>query len=77
MKRILSLIILSISINFVWAGIYEDGLAAYQAKNFELALQKFKISSEEGNPNAQVYLGLMYVRGDGLHHRHGGVDVKG
>ena len=42
-----------------WAGI-DEGLAAYQRKNYREALQQFRPLAEQGNAKAQFALGVMY-----------------
>ncbi len=47
------------------AGV-EEGLAAYRAGNFAVAIQEFRTAAENGNSTAQVSLGFMYLRGHGV-----------
>jgi TPR repeat protein len=47
------------------ADTYEDGLKAYDAKNYAKAYKIFSAEANKGNPDAQLSLGLMYNRGDG------------
>lgn len=44
----------------------EEGVAAYQAGNLDLALKEFRAASEKGDSNAQYNLAMMYERGIGL-----------
>ncbi|MCA9839559.1 MAG: sel1 repeat family protein [Trueperaceae bacterium] len=39
---------------------YEDGLNAYQAENYALALQEFLPLAVDGNAEAQLYVGYIY-----------------
>ena len=48
-----------------WAGI-DEGLAAYQRKNYREALQQFRPLAEQGNAKAQFALGVMYDNGQGV-----------
>ena len=40
------------------SGDYEDGLQAYNNKDYETAFQLFKSASEQGNTDAQLKLGV-------------------
>ena len=62
----LFLISLTICVTKVIAGEYEDGVLNYQNKNYETALQKFRISASQANINSYIYLGLMYENGFGV-----------
>ncbi|MCU0227743.1 MAG: sel1 repeat family protein [Bryobacterales bacterium] len=44
----------------------EEGLAAYRAGNFQVALREFRAAAEQGDGTAQVSLGVMYLRGEGV-----------
>lgn len=44
----------------------QAGITAYQAGNFESALQEFKPLAAKGNADAQVNLGFLYARGQGV-----------
>jgi TPR repeat protein len=48
------------------AQTFEDGRAAYQAKDYKKALVILKPMAEEGNSEAQVILGIMYDSGQGV-----------
>lgn len=43
----------------------EDGIAAYEAKEFEAAIAELKPLADQGNPQAQYYVGRMYASGEG------------
>ena len=45
---------------------YEKGLAAYQRKEFAIALQEFNAAAAVGDAKAQRYLGVMYGEGHGV-----------
>lgn len=45
---------------------YEMGLEFYEEKIYEKALKHFNNAAEQGNPNAQFKLGLLYFCGDGV-----------
>ena len=42
------------------------GIAAYRSGDYETALQEFKPLAAKGNADAQVNLGLLYARGQGV-----------
>ncbi len=44
----------------------EEGLAAYERQEYEQAFQTLKPLAEDGNPEAQHVLGLMYTLGTGV-----------
>jgi len=48
------------------AGDLEDGLAAYVKQKYPAALQKFRRAAGQGSANAQLGLGVMYLRGQGV-----------
>jgi len=50
----------------LWAGDLEDGIAAYDQGNYELAFTKFKLAADQGDAKAQFNLGLMYRDGRGV-----------
>lgn len=49
-----------------FAGVFEQGKAAYDSKNYATAVAKFKIEVEQGNARAQFWLGFMYDEGRGV-----------
>ena len=51
--------------NPAWAG-YKEGVAAYKAKNYELALKEFRKAADGGHAGAQHRLGFMYEKGRGM-----------
>ena len=51
--------------NPAWAG-YKEGVAAYKAKNYELALKEFRKAADRGHAGAQHRLGFMYEKGRGV-----------
>lgn len=44
----------------------EAGLAAYERHIFSTAMQKFQPLAEQGNAEAQFYLGVMFAKGQGV-----------
>ena len=49
-----------------WSADFQKGLAAAQRGDFVTALREWKPLAEQGNARAQVNLGLMYQKGDGV-----------
>ena len=49
----------------VWAD-FETGMDAYQRGNYATALSEWRPLAEEGDAQAQLYLGLLYAKGDGV-----------
>ncbi len=45
---------------------YWSGVAAYQRGDYDAALLEFRPAAEQGNANAQYYLGSMYEMGEGV-----------
>lgn len=50
----------------LWAGPFEDGVAAYSRGDYALALKTFRSLAAQGNTDAQSNLGTMYSRGRGV-----------
>jgi hypothetical protein len=51
----------------VKADQFDEGVAAYQAGNYQKALELFKlVAAEEGDPSSQGILGVMYANGQGV-----------
>ena len=44
---------------------FQKGLAAAQAGDFATALQELRPLAEQGNADAQFFIGMMYANGDG------------
>jgi len=49
-----------------WAGDFGDGVAAYNKKNYAVAIVKFRSAAAQGNAKAQFYLGDIYRDGEGV-----------
>ena len=68
-KRIKSLL-MALSIVFssssVWAGDFEDGMVAYEKKDFGTAFKKFNMAASQHKSKAQFYVGYMYDSGQGV-----------
>jgi TPR repeat protein len=54
------------SVTGVFAGPFEDGMAAYNRGDYVPAIAVFRPLAEQGNAQAQVLLGVMYRRGQGV-----------
>ena len=48
------------------AGPWEDGMAAYNRGDYVPAVQVFRAMAAQGNAEAQVFLGVMYRKGQGV-----------
>jgi TPR repeat protein len=48
------------------AGDFEDGVAAYQRKDYATTLAKFRSAAQQGNAAAQALVGMMYNEGLGI-----------
>ena len=69
MKKLISaalislFVVVAISAN---AGPYEDGVAAYERKEYVTAVKLFRVSADQGDSFAQNNLGSMYANGQGV-----------
>jgi TPR repeat protein len=62
----LSLLLLAAALP-AWAGQLEDGIAAYNARNFDKAVELLlPLAEKSNNPQAQEKIGRLYHRGKGL-----------
>ena len=67
--KIFNIVVLFIAVfcaSAVYAGDLEDGVAAYEKKNYAVAMTKFKKAAAQGLAEAQSNLGLMYNKGQGV-----------
>ena len=62
----LNFMFLFCSSSVVFGGEMQDGFDAYNRKDFTAAVEIFLHSSEQGDPLAQLLLGLMYDEGKGV-----------
>jgi len=62
----LTLVVLLGSTGTSWGADYQKGLAAYQSGDFATALREFRPLAEQGDADAQSYLGFMYHNGEGV-----------
>jgi TPR repeat protein len=66
MKQLASAVALIIALATpLWAG-YEKGAAAFMEGRYAVALDELKLPADEGNPEAQFLLGVMYGMGLGV-----------
>src|SRR5271167_4474692 len=49
-----------------YADPFDDGLSAYRRTDFATALRVWRTLAENGDALAQVYLGLLYLTGEGV-----------
>jgi TPR repeat protein len=76
MKKLVTALIL-IFATAVWAGDFEDGVAASNKGDYKTAISFYKKAAEQGGSAAQYNLGLMYGNGKGVLQdwtSHGAVD---
>ena len=66
MKKLLLLLLLSISLTSSVYADFDDGLRAAQNGDFETAYKEWQPLAEQGHANAQFALGYMYFIGDGV-----------
>lgn len=64
--RIFIYLLIAVMPAVVYAQSFEDGKAAYEAKDYASALSILKPLAEQGNSQAQVTLGIMYDYGQGV-----------
>ena len=60
------MVLLAVVSNVAWAGDLEDGIAAYQNKDYAIALKLFRSVAATKNASAQFNLGRMYYFGEGV-----------
>ncbi|NBT54349.1 MAG: sel1 repeat family protein [Betaproteobacteria bacterium] len=65
-SALLVLLLLIAKSSIVTAGPWEDGYAAYQRKDYTLAVEKWRVVAQTGKAEAQSLLGLMYFFGQGV-----------
>ncbi len=63
---LLSLTFLFLFSGSVYGGDFQDGVEAYQGKDYKEAVRWYRLSAEQGYALAQLVLGLMYVEGKGV-----------
>ena len=69
MKKLISLALISMFIVFAVsanAGPFEDGVAAYERKEYVTAVKLFRVGADQGDADAQFNLGFMYEAGQGV-----------
>jgi uncharacterized protein len=71
MKRLTTTLCLTLAVLLGSAGMsagadFQKGLAAYDSGDYATALREFRPLAEEGDVGAQLNLGLMYARGEGV-----------
>jgi hypothetical protein len=65
MKKIFVFLLVALSFAS-WAGDFQDGVAAYDKKDYKTALTKFKAEAEKGDAFVQLMVGDMYNEGLGI-----------
>jgi TPR repeat protein len=64
--RRLLIVIALVFAHTAWCGDFEDGMAAYERKDYATAFPKFLSSAQQGNAAARALVGLMYHEGLGV-----------
>ena len=64
MRKLLLILILSTCFFGSGYANYEDGVNAYNNKDYATALEEFKLAAEQGDSKSQYRLGLMHYSGD-------------
>ncbi len=64
MKKIV--LAMTVLVAVLFGGNFEDGVAAYNSKNYKKAAEFFQKAAEQGNASAQYNLGVMYDNGQGV-----------
>jgi TPR repeat protein len=60
------LLLLAVLVPVAFGGNAEDGLAAAESGDFKTAHSLWLAEAEKGNPVAQGYLGILYLKGQGV-----------
>jgi uncharacterized protein len=63
---LLSLTFLFLFSGSVYGDDFQDGVDAYERKDYKTAYKLILPLAEKGQPSAQYYLGFMYVNGQGV-----------
>jgi len=66
MKKLLLLLLLTISHTSLVYADFDDGMAAYKKGDYEIAYKEWKPLAEQGDVDAQYRLGQMYLKGEGF-----------
>jgi uncharacterized protein len=66
MKKFIITLLLTFISSLSHSSALEEGNAALDKKDYNLAFRKFQIAAEQGNPNANIKLGNMYDGGLGV-----------
>ena len=65
MKKLLFTLLFLI-LGTAWGGAFEDGYAAVNREDYATALRLWRPLAEQGYPNVQFNLGIMYAKGHGV-----------
>ena len=60
------IILFTLASNIAWSADYNKGVDAYYSGDFATALREFKPLAEQGNNDAQFWMGYMYKHGQGV-----------
>ena len=65
-KLLLLIVLLILGNNVVWADQFDEGVAAYSRQDYKTAFKAWMTSAQQGNARAQLGLGVMYDKGQGV-----------
>jgi TPR repeat protein len=65
-RTLLSLAVSVVVTGGAWAGPLEDGIAASQRQDYQTALALWLPLAQQGNPDAQFGIGMLYYHGYGV-----------
>jgi hypothetical protein len=65
-KLVLTFLLITTALVAAPAGDFQAGLDAYHKGDFATALKEWQPLAEQGEPNSQYNLGLLYARGEGV-----------
>jgi hypothetical protein len=63
-------LVLMVCASLAIAGDFEDGMKFVLSKDYARAVKSFRKAANEGNPDAQFNLGVLYSRGHGVPQDH-------
>jgi len=68
MKRLILAVLLTLCLAAPAWGGFDEGIEAYKRIDYDTALKEFLPLAEQGDADAQFYLGVMYHFGYGVTH---------
>jgi len=65
-RTALLFVLLMMSPAMIWASLLDDGIESFDQKDYQLAYERLLPLAEQGNGEAQYYIGGMLVEGMGI-----------